>query len=461
MHWDQMTATPDDLRARTTRLRCGVSQLGILESILEVADGPWLGAMDADGRGTAELRMHLAGQYRLTAVVSSAGKLNHVHMIAPRRRGGERILSSKAALRRGFDENHKLPKQNAWLDYVLDWVSAASQAVGRPAVIQWRLVGADRSLAAMDDTIESLRASLREREQLREDLAGEIADLRAELVALTTGADATQPTGQSADPEDTADHIAGALGALHDVWHTEDDAPAPENLLAAEEPAAQGDPATTVDEFAEFKPAPAVEKSTVIESAAAAEQSTGSAATIEVEVAAAAGESVTADDPSAAIQQSVVVEELIDADELATVEDSTVVDETDAADPDAIDPDAADPVAIDPDVAGDLIAADSLIAVDDLPAAIEHPFEVGRPVEVDQPVEADQPAAVDQPAGVEGLVAEERSNSADLAPSVVAEFVAQSAYGSEFPAAYGAESSATGEPRIAVGDPENRSAASA
>ncbi|MFI1918819.1 hypothetical protein [Nocardia sp. NPDC020380] len=366
MHWDQMTATPDDLRTRTTRLRCGVSQLGILESILEVADGPWLGAMDADGRGTAELRMHLAGQYRLTAVVSSAGKLNHVHMTAPRRRGGERILSSKAALRRGFDENHKLPKQNAWLDYVLDWVSAASQAVGRPAVIQWRLVGADRSLAAMDDTIESLRASLREREQLREDLAGEIADLRAELVALTTGVDATRPTGQPADHEDATDHFDGALGALHDAWHTEDEAPAPENPTATQEYAATGEPAAPPDAFAEFKPAPAIE------------------------------ESLTADDPAAGTQRSVVAEEPIEVDELAMVEDSAAVE--------------------DPAI------ADELIVVEDLPAA-EQPAAVG------------ESAAAEQPAAVQGLVAAARSDAAHLAPSVVAEFAAQSAYGSEFPAA--------------------------
>lgn len=182
MHWDQMTATPDDLRKRATRLRRGVGQLGVIESILDAADGPWLGVMDADGRGTAELRMHLAGRYRLTAVVTSAGKLSLVQMHAPA--VGERVISNKPALRQGWDDAVTMPKQPAWLDYVIDWVGAASADVDRRTVIAWQLEGADRRLAAMDDTLDGMRASLAEREQLREELAAEIHHLRTEFDAL-------------------------------------------------------------------------------------------------------------------------------------------------------------------------------------------------------------------------------------------------------------------------------------
>jgi|GEM_PF-4550227 len=184
MHWDQMAATPDDLRKRATRLRRGVGQLGVLESIIEVADGPWLGTMDADGRGTADLRMHLAGRYRLTAVVTSAGKLSLIHLHSPT--ADERVLSTKAALRQGWTESEPMPKQPDWLDYVIDWVSTASADVDRGAVIEWQLDGADRRLAAMNDTLEGMRASLAEREQLRDELAAEIRQLRTELETLTT-----------------------------------------------------------------------------------------------------------------------------------------------------------------------------------------------------------------------------------------------------------------------------------
>jgi hypothetical protein len=182
MHWDQMTATPDDLRKRATRLRRGVGQLGVIESILDAADGPWLGVMDADGRGTAELRMHLAGRYRLTAVVTSAGKLSLVQMHAPT--VGERVISNKPALRQGWDDTVTMPKQPAWLDYVIDWVGAASADVDRRTVIAWQLEGADRRLAAMDDTLDGMRASLAERQQLRDELAAEIDHLRSEFDAL-------------------------------------------------------------------------------------------------------------------------------------------------------------------------------------------------------------------------------------------------------------------------------------
>ncbi|MFI6869711.1 hypothetical protein [Nocardia sp. NPDC050406] len=186
MHWDQMTDTTEDLRRRATRLRRGVGQLGVLESIIEVADGPWLGAMDADGRGAAELRMHLVGRYRLTAVVTSLGKLSHVQMNAPvEGLGAERVISAKTALRKGWDENEKMPKPAQWLDYVVEWVSNASQSVDRRAIIEWRLKGADRQLAAMNDTIEIQRANLIEREQERDVLAAEIAELRGELRTLT------------------------------------------------------------------------------------------------------------------------------------------------------------------------------------------------------------------------------------------------------------------------------------
>ncbi|MFF3571166.1 hypothetical protein ACFYXQ_25635 [Nocardia jiangxiensis] len=177
-----MTATPNDLRKRATRLRRGVGQLGVIESILDAADGPWLGVMDADGRGTAELRMHLAGRYRLTAVVTSAGKLSMVQMHAPE--VGERVISGKPALRQGWDETVTMPKQPDWLDYVIDWVGAASADVDRRTVIAWQLQGADRRLAAMDDTLEGMRASLAEREQLRDELAAEIDLLRSEFDSL-------------------------------------------------------------------------------------------------------------------------------------------------------------------------------------------------------------------------------------------------------------------------------------
>jgi hypothetical protein len=188
MHWDQMTATPDELRERVTRFRRPAGQLGVLESIISAADGPWLGAMDADGRGAAELKMHLAGRYRLAVVVTSAGKLSLVQMNAPvAGPGAERVLSSKTAMRRGWDASEEMPKQPEWLDYVVGWVRNASRDVDRRAVLQWRLDGADQKLVAMNDTIEGLRASLLEREQLRDELAAEAANLRAELESLATG----------------------------------------------------------------------------------------------------------------------------------------------------------------------------------------------------------------------------------------------------------------------------------
>ncbi|MFD6157604.1 hypothetical protein ACFWF7_36745 [Nocardia sp. NPDC060256] len=185
MHWDQMTATPDELREHANRVRRAAGQLGMLESIINAADGPWLGAMDADGRGAAELKMHLAGRYRLTAVVTTAGKLSHVQMNAPADGlAGERVLSAKTAARRGWDATEEMPKQPDWLDYVVAWVSKASEDVDRRGVIEWRLSGADQKLAAMNDTIDSMRASLLEREQLRDELAAEVVALRTELESL-------------------------------------------------------------------------------------------------------------------------------------------------------------------------------------------------------------------------------------------------------------------------------------
>ncbi|WP_156959615.1 hypothetical protein [Nocardia sp. BMG51109] len=196
-----MTATPDDLRKRATRLRRGVGQLGMIEAIIDAATGPWLGAMDADGRGTAELRMHLAGRYRLTAVVTSAGKLNLVQMQTPAAGpGAERVLSSKPQLRRGWEPPESMPKQPDWLDHVVDWVARASADVDRRAVIEWHLTGTDRKLAAMDDTIDSLRVSLREREQLRDELAAEVAELRAELESLGTRAEPGPETTSDDEP---------------------------------------------------------------------------------------------------------------------------------------------------------------------------------------------------------------------------------------------------------------------
>lgn len=185
MHWDQMTATPDELRERANRVRRAVGQLGVLESIISAADGPWLGAMDADGRGAAELKMHLAGRYRITAIVTTAGKLSHVQLNAPvAGPAGERVLSPKTATRRGWDAEEEMPKQPEWLDYVVEWVRNASEDVDRRGVIEWRLNGADQKLAAMNDTIDSMRASLLEREQLRDELAAEVVQLRTELESL-------------------------------------------------------------------------------------------------------------------------------------------------------------------------------------------------------------------------------------------------------------------------------------
>ncbi|WP_297626095.1 hypothetical protein [Nocardia sp.] len=182
-----MSDTPDDLRRRATRLRRGVGQLGVLESIIDAAEGPWLGAMDADGRGAAELRMHLAGHYRLHVVVTSAGKLSLVHVnTLAQGTTGERIFSNKMALRRGWDEKETMPKQPQWLHYVVTWVKAVSSEVDRPAVLGWMLAGADRNLAAVEDVIDNLRASLAEQEQLRDERAAEVAELQAELEALTT-----------------------------------------------------------------------------------------------------------------------------------------------------------------------------------------------------------------------------------------------------------------------------------
>ncbi|MQY21892.1 hypothetical protein [Nocardia macrotermitis] len=251
MHWDQMTATPDDLRKRATRLRRGVGQLGVIESILDAADGPWLGVMDADGRGTAELRMHLAGRYRLTAVVTSAGKLSLIQMHAPT--VGERVISGKPALRQGWDENVTMPKQPEWLDYVIDWVGRASADVDRRTVIAWQLEGADRRLAAMDDTLEGMRASLAEREQLRDELATEIHHLRTEFATLPEPPTATTDsvvTDHPADPETVAPqstvdiHLTESTPAAPEIPGDPTDPDASVSALPTE--SRPGEPATAV-----------------------------------------------------------------------------------------------------------------------------------------------------------------------------------------------------------------------
>ncbi|MEV6138085.1 hypothetical protein AB0L63_18855 [Nocardia sp. NPDC051990] len=182
MHWDQMTATPDDLRERVTRGRRSAGQLGVLGALIDAAEGPWLGAMDTDGRGAAELRMHLAGRFRLTAVVTSAGKLDLAQLTGP---SGDRVLTAKPSVRRGWDADRRMPKQPDWLDYVVGWVMYASAEVDRRAIVEWRLSGADRKLAAMNDTVNNLRTGLLEREQLRDELAAEVAELRGELESLS------------------------------------------------------------------------------------------------------------------------------------------------------------------------------------------------------------------------------------------------------------------------------------
>lgn len=201
MHWDQMTDTPEDLRRRATRLRRGMGQLGVLESIIDSAQGPWLGTMDADGRGTAELRMHLAGRYRVAAAVTSAGKLSLVHISdLTRGRKGERVLSGKTLLRKGWTDTEPMPKQPEWLEYVVSWVENVSGEVDRRLVVEWQLTGADRRLASLNDTIEGMRASLDEQEQVRDQLATEVAALRSELESL--GARPESPAADLESPED-------------------------------------------------------------------------------------------------------------------------------------------------------------------------------------------------------------------------------------------------------------------
>ncbi|MFF2550856.1 hypothetical protein ACFVUS_07630 [Nocardia sp. NPDC058058] len=181
-----MRDTPEDLRKRATRLRRGIGQLGILESIIEAAEGPWLGAMDADGRGAAELRMHLAGKYRLLVVVTSAGKISLVHVNSLVKGGdGEKILSTKTALRKGWDAE-KMPKPQEWVEYAVRWVSDVSGEVDRRDVVEWLLSGADRKLSTVNDVIESLRISLREQEEVRDERAAEVAELKAELKYLNS-----------------------------------------------------------------------------------------------------------------------------------------------------------------------------------------------------------------------------------------------------------------------------------
>lgn len=219
MHWDQMTDTPDDLRRRATRLRRGMGQLGVLESIIDAAEGPWLGIMDADGRGTAELRMHLAGRYRVSAAVTSAGKLSLVHVNDLTRRRSERVLSGKTLLRKGWTEAEPMPKQPEWLEYVVSWVENVSGEVDRRVVIEWRLLGADRRLNSLNDTIAGMRASLDEQVQVRDALAAEVADLRGELETLPpAGPEARTIAAPEPEPEpDAAEAVADVEANTADV----------------------------------------------------------------------------------------------------------------------------------------------------------------------------------------------------------------------------------------------------
>ncbi|MEV0104240.1 hypothetical protein, partial [Nocardia sp. NPDC050789] len=213
MHWDQMTATPGALRTAAARLRRGVGQLEILAAIIEAADGPWLGAMDSDGRGTAELRMHLAGKYRFTAVVTSAGKLSLAEMNSPGRgKKAELVLSTKAAQRKGWDDPKDAPRPQEWVEFAVDWVRAASAAVGRRDVVEWLLKGADQRLAAMNDSVETMRAALAERESMRDELAAEVAELRAELEAESALADKRLVTGDVA-PDREQGVVVEGIGA--------------------------------------------------------------------------------------------------------------------------------------------------------------------------------------------------------------------------------------------------------
>lgn len=210
-----MTATPGALRTAAARLRRGVGQLEILAAIIEAADGPWLGAMDSDGRGTAELRMHLAGKYRFTAVVTSAGKLSLAELNSPGRgKRAELVLSTKAAQRKGWDAHKDMPKPQEWVDYVVGWVRAASAAVGRRDVVEWLLRGADQRLAAMNDSVEAMRAALAEREQMRDELAAEVAELRAELEAESALADKRVVVGDVAPDGEEGVVVEGVAGEM-------------------------------------------------------------------------------------------------------------------------------------------------------------------------------------------------------------------------------------------------------
>ncbi|WP_330179999.1 hypothetical protein OHB26_26730 [Nocardia sp. NBC_01503] len=248
-----MRDTPEDLRKRATRLRRGVGQLGILESIIEAAEGPWLGAMDADGRGAAELRMHLAGKYRLLVVVTSAGKISLVHVNSlSKGEGGEKILSTKTAQRKGWDEE-KMPRPQEWLEYAVRWVSDVSGEVDRRAVVEWLLAGADRKLSTVNDVIESLRISLREQEEVRDERAAEVAELKAELKYLNAVAE-RQPA-----PEPRPAPIAAPEPAP---------IPRPEPVVEAE-PVAEAETVTHSETVAEAEPIP--QRETVAEAEPVAE----------------------------------------------------------------------------------------------------------------------------------------------------------------------------------------------
>ncbi|MGV9414861.1 hypothetical protein ACWDOP_33590 [Nocardia sp. NPDC003693] len=212
-----MTDTPEDLRRRATRLRRGMGQLGVLESIIDAAEGPWLGIMDADGRGTAELRMHLAGRYRVSAAVTSAGKLSLVHVNDLTRRRSERVLSGKTLLRKGWTEAEPMPKQPEWLEYVVSWVENVSGEVDRRVVIEWRLLGADRRLNSLNDTIAGMRASLDEQVQVRDALAAEVADLRGELEALPPAGPEARTIAAPEPEPDAAEAVADVEANTADV----------------------------------------------------------------------------------------------------------------------------------------------------------------------------------------------------------------------------------------------------
>ncbi|GAB4588898.1 hypothetical protein Ntsu_67300 [Nocardia sp. IFM 10818] len=345
MHWDQMTATPDHLRVSIARLRGGAMQQDILEALLAATDGPWVGMLDADARYTAELKLHLVGRYRLTAAVTSAGKLSLAQLTdLTSGRPKDKVLSTKTALRQGFDDE-KMPKPPAWLAYIQEWIRNASAVVDRRAVIEYHLRGADRRLAAMDDTIAGMRASLDERIHLRDQLAAEIADLRAELEPTGMGdvppaivdaagappfaadaADAMSGTAGTADAMPDTACAPDAMPGLADAADTMSDVPALVDAMPAVAHSADAMPVVTTAVDAEFEVDEAGSGRDAFQDSARENVVEGEGFEVDVaDVAVAHGEGAGARGEGVAVGAVVEVAQDV-ADEMAAADDAVAVD---------------------------------------------------------------------------------------------------------------------------------------